>query len=59
MADIEKVIEALDHCEFCACFNCPYNELGKGGWNCRQMHKDARELLEQYKRDKENEDADD
>ena len=45
-----RVIDALEHCELCACNNCPYNENGKGGWNCRQMHKDALELLKEYKR---------
>lgn len=47
MADIKKVIDALEHCEHCACFSCPYNENGKGGWNCRQMNKDALELLKE------------
>lgn len=48
MPDREKVIDALEHCELCACNNCPYNENGKGGWNCRQMHKDALALLKEH-----------
>ena len=47
MPDREKVINALEHCEMCACYDCPYNENGKGGWNCRQMNKDALALLKE------------
>ena len=34
----------------CACDSCPYNENGTGGWNCRQMHKDALELLNEQQK---------
>ena len=50
MEKLDRVIEALEHCETLACNGCEYNDNRKGGWNCRQMHRDALDLLKDYKR---------
>ena len=48
MAELEKVIVGIEHCDRLGCSMCPYKPGGYTPMNCRiQLMRDALELLKE------------